>query len=66
MREIRAWFLRLGGSFDRERRDAESAAEIESHLQMHFEDNLRSGMSPEEARLHAVIKLGGIESTKED
>jgi hypothetical protein len=65
MREIRAWFLRLAGLFHKERRDAELAAEIESHLQMHIEDNLRSGMSPEEARRHAVIKLGGVESTKE-
>jgi hypothetical protein len=66
MREIRAQFLRLAGLFHKERRDAELAAEIESHLQMHKEDNLRSGMSPEEARCHAVIKLGGVESTKED
>ncbi len=66
MREIRAWFLRLAGLFHKEQRDAELAAEIESHLQMHIEDNLRSGISPEEARRHAVIKLGGVESTKED
>jgi hypothetical protein len=66
MREIRAWFLRLAGLFHKERRDAELAAEIESPLQMHIEDNLRSGMTPEEARRHAVIKLGGVESTKED
>lgn len=42
MREIRAWFLRLGGLFHKERRGAELAAEIESHLQMHIEDNLRT------------------------
>jgi putative ABC transport system permease protein len=66
MREIRAWFLRFGGLFHKEQRDADLAAEIESHLQMHIEDNLRSGMSLEEARRQALIKLGGIESTKED
>jgi predicted permease len=32
---------------------------------MHIEDNLRLGMTPEEARRQALIKLGGIESTKE-
>ena len=32
---------------------------------MHFEDNLRLGMTPEEARRQAMVKLGGIESTKE-
>src|SRR4030095_8855728 len=30
-----------------------------------IDDNLRSGMSPQEAKRLAVMKLGGIESTKE-
>jgi len=65
MRQLRAWFLRLGGLFHKERRDRELAEELESHLQMHIEDNLRSGMTPEEARRQALIKLGGLEQTKE-
>jgi predicted permease len=65
MRRLRAWFLRLGGLFHKERQDRELAEELESHLQMHIEDNLRSGLTPEEARRQALIKLGGIEQTKE-
>ncbi|PYU90777.1 MAG: hypothetical protein DMG08_16940, partial [Acidobacteria bacterium] len=65
MRGLRAWFLRLVGLFNKERRDRELAQEIESHLQMHIEDNLRTGMGTEEARREALIKLGGIEQTKE-
>jgi putative ABC transport system permease protein len=65
MRLLRAWFLRLAELFHRERRDRELAEELESHLQMHIEDNLRSGMSPKEARRNALIKLGGVEQTKE-
>ena len=65
MRRLRAWFLRLGGLFYKERRDRELAEELEGHLQMHIEDNLRSDMTPEEARRQALIKLGGIEQTKE-
>jgi putative ABC transport system permease protein len=65
MRGLRAWFLRLIGLFNRERRDRELAQEIESHLQMHIEDNLRNGMAPAEARREALIKLGGIEQIKE-
>jgi len=38
---------------------------MDSHLQMHIDDNLRAGMSPEEARRNALIALGGIEQTKE-
>jgi predicted permease len=49
----------------RKRREREFAEELESHLQMHIEDNLRAGMSPEEARRRALIKLGGVTLTKE-
>src|SRR5216684_1987022 len=65
MRQLRAWLLRLSGPFHKNQRDAEFSSELESHLQMHIEDNLRVGMSAEEARRHALIKLGGIEQAKE-
>ena len=42
MRRLRAWCLRFAGLFHKERRDRELAEELESHLQMHIEDNLRS------------------------
>jgi macrolide transport system ATP-binding/permease protein len=65
MRRVRAWFIRITGIFNKSKRDRELSAELESHLQLHIDDNLRAGMSPQEARRRAVIKLGGIESTKE-
>src|SRR5258708_30320164 len=65
MRGLRAWLLRLVGSFRKERDDREFADEMESHLQMHIDDNLRSGMSALEARRRALLRLGGIEPTKE-
>jgi predicted permease len=65
MRQLRAWFVRLSGLFHKERRERGLHAEIQSHLQMHIEDNLRAGMSAAEARRQALIKLGGIEQTKE-
>jgi len=65
MRQLRAWFLRLGGLFDSAHREKDLAAEMASHLQMHIEDNLRAGMSPAEAYRQALIKLGGVEQTKE-
>ena len=65
MRRARAWFRRLAGVFNKSRRDRELSAELESHLQLHIDDNIRAGMSPQEARRRAIIKLGGIESTKE-
>ena len=65
MRPLRAWFLRLGGLFNKANRERELADELESHLQLHIEDNLRSGRTPVEARRQALIKLGGVEQTKE-
>lgn len=66
MRRLRAWFSRLGGIFNKERRDRELSAEMESHLQLHIEDNLHAGMSPAKARREALMKLGGVEQTKEN
>jgi putative ABC transport system permease protein len=65
MRWLRAWFSRLGASFRKGRRDRDIAAELENHLRLHIEDNLRAGMNPEEARRCAIIKLGGVEQAKE-
>jgi putative ABC transport system permease protein len=60
VRQARGWLMRLFGLFGRQRREREFAEELESHLSMHVEDNLRAGMSPEEARRLALIKLGGV------
>lgn len=67
MRRLRAWALRLAGMLPNAHRarELELADEIEGHLQMHIDDNLRLGMSPEEARRDAIMRLGGVESTKE-
>ena len=65
MRKLRAYFARFGELFHRQWRDQELAAELDSHLQMHIEDNLRAGLSPIEARRQALIKFGGLESTVE-
>ena len=66
MRGIRAWFLRLGNFFSGSR-DAENdfAAEMQSNLQMHIDENLRRGMSAEEARRDALMRLGGMAQTEE-
>jgi predicted permease len=64
MRRLRGLIRRFGGLFNQQRKNRELDDELESHLQLHTEDNLRLGMSPAEARRRAMIKLGGIESTK--
>jgi putative ABC transport system permease protein len=66
MRGIRAWFLRLGNFFGRGRRaEQDFAAEMQSNLQLHIDENLRRGMSAEEARRDALMRLGGVAQTEE-
>jgi predicted permease len=63
MNYLRACIARFRGLFIKRRLDREFAEELESHLQMHIEDNLQAGMTTEEARRHAILELGGIDQT---
>src|SRR5262245_9587930 len=65
MRVLRARLLRLRQLFGRSRSDREFSAELSSHLQAHIDDNLRAGMTPDEAKRQALIALGGLPSTIE-
>ena len=65
MKAVRAIVVRLAGLLPGGRRERAFAEEIESHLQMHVDDNVRAGMTPAEARRNAIVKLGGVESTRQ-
>jgi len=62
MRQLRALGARLFGG--RSRR-ADFDEELESHVAMHTEDGVRAGLSPEEARRQALIRLGGTEQIRQ-
>jgi predicted permease len=64
LRTLRAQWRRLCGVFVRGQMETEFAAELESHLQTHIEDGMRAGLSPQEARRRALIRLGGMEQAK--
>ncbi len=63
------WFRvlaeRLRGLFARKKSDGELEAELCAHLEMHAEENMRRGMSPDEARLAAKKEFGGVEQAME-
>jgi predicted permease len=65
MRSLRAWIRRLTGTLNPSRREREMAAEFESHLQLHIDDNMAAGLSPAEARRQALLKFGPVEAVKE-
>jgi putative ABC transport system permease protein len=56
---------RLLGLFHKGRSERDLSDEMENHLALEIQDKLRSGMSPEEARRQALVKLGGMEQAKE-
>jgi len=63
MKSLRRGWKRLLGSFSRENSDMSD--ELQSHIEMQTEDNVRAGMHPEEARRQARLKFGGLDSMKE-
>src|SRR5437868_3951702 len=65
MKLLRSWARRVAGTFAGEKQDREFLKELDGHLQMHIDDNLRAGMTSDEARRQALLKLGGIESTRQ-
>ena len=65
MKRLRALMMRLAGLFGGARDERELDEELDSHLQMHIDDNLRLGMTQEQARRDAVLRLGGVERTKQ-
>ena len=62
---LRSLFTRFSSFFRRSHLERELHAELDSHLQLNIDDNLRRGLSPEEARRQALLQLGGLEQTKE-
>ncbi len=64
MPTLRAWWLRLRGLF---RRDAvaEFDEELHSHIEMHSAEGVLAGLSEQEARRQALVKLGGADQVRQ-
>jgi predicted permease len=65
MHTLRALGLRLLALFHSRRSGDDFAAELESHVALHTDDGIRAGLTPEEARRQALIRLGGAEQTRQ-
>ena len=65
MSRARSWVVRLMNLFRRAGQEHEFDAELQAHLQLHVDENLRRGMSPQDARRAALVRLGGLDSVKE-
>jgi predicted permease len=65
MRQFRALLQRFWGLLGSRRADADFAAELESHVVLDTEAGVRNGLTPEEARRQALIRLGGAEQARQ-
>src|SRR5208337_4448027 len=66
MRWIYKLPLRLRSLFRKSRVEQELSDELRFHLEKLIEDNVRKGMTPEEARYAALRELGGVEQIKDE
>jgi predicted permease len=65
MRKLRAWIIRLFATLHIGRTRAEIDSELSAHIAMHTEDNVRAGLTAEEARRQTLIQLGGEEQARQ-
>ena len=63
---IRGWSRRLRAVLRGEMVDRELNEEVAFHLEMETAKNIRSGMSPEQARRAAALAFGGVERFKQE
>src|SRR5512147_563018 len=56
---------RLLGALTGRQREQELSDELQSHIEMQTDDNIRAGMGQEEARRQARLKFGTLDSAKE-
>jgi len=59
MSRLRSLLARLRATFSIHNSTDHLMQELQSHLEMMTEENIRRGMGPEEARRQARISLGG-------
>src|SRR6185437_3071230 len=62
---LRVVFSRLQSFFRKEDLDVELDREMAAHLEMAVEENIRRGMSAEEARRQAIVRFGGVQQSLE-
>jgi len=65
MGSLRLWWTRALALFRKRKLEEELDEEVRSHLEMLIEENLRKGMTSEEARYAALRRFGGVEQVKE-
>jgi predicted permease len=66
MKALRRFLKRLLAPATARQHEQRLQEEIDQHLALQTEENLRAGLSPVEARRQAILKFGAVEAIKED
>ena len=66
MKSLRRFLARVANLATRRAQDERLKEEIQEHIALQTEENLRAGLSPVEARRQAMLKFGGVEAMKQD
>lgn len=66
MRRLRRFLIRLTTSATRRRDEERLREELEDHIALQTDENVRTGMSAAEARRQALLRVGAVEAIKED
>jgi len=60
MRTLRAWWSRITGFVRPGAGERDFADELQSHIDLQTDDNIRAGMPPDEARRQALARFGSV------
>jgi putative ABC transport system permease protein len=66
VKSLRRFFARLANFRTSGAHDERLKEEIAEHVALQTAENLRAGLSPDEARRQALLKFGGVETINED
>ena len=66
MKALRTLLRRLMASVTHRQNEERLSAEVEDHLARQTAENIRAGMTPDEARRQAIVKFGAIQVVKEE
>ncbi|HEX5068997.1 MAG TPA: ABC transporter permease, partial [Vicinamibacterales bacterium] len=65
LRTLRAWWARIAGFVRPGAGNQDFADELQSHIDLLTDDNIRAGMTPAEARRQALARVGSVTVVRE-
>ena len=64
-RTLRVWWSRVSGFVRSGAGEQDFADELQSHIDLQTDDNIRAGMAPDDARRQALARIGSVASVRE-